>query len=189
MRLTVLGTGYVGLVAGAGFADFGNDVVCVDIDEAKIERLRRGELPIYEPGLDKLVERNVEEQRLTFSTHIGESVRGAEAVFIAVGTPASHDGSADLTQVLSAAREIGRAISGFTVVVTKSTVPVGTAEKVQRAIAEVTDQPFAVVSNPEFLKEGDAVADFMKPDRVIVGTDDSRARRDAPPVRAVRAHQ
>jgi UDPglucose 6-dehydrogenase len=176
MRLTVLGTGYVGLVAGAGFADFGNDVVCADINEAKIERLRRGELPIYEPGLDKLVERNVEEQRLTFSTNVAASVRGAEVVIVAVGTPASDNGSADLTQVLSAAREIGRALSGFTVVVNKSTVPVGTAEKVQRTIAEVTDQPFAVVSNPEFLKEGDAVADFMKPDRVIVGTEDTRAR-------------
>jgi UDPglucose 6-dehydrogenase len=176
MRLAVLGTGYVGLVAGAGFSDFGNEVICVDIDAAKIEQLRRGELPIYEPGLDKLVAHNVEEQRLFFSTDIADAVRGAEVVLIAVGTPPGHDGSADLSQVLSAAQAIGRAINGFTVIVTKSTVPVGTAEKIQTAIAQVTDQPFAVVSNPEFLKEGDAVADFMKPDRVIIGTSDARAR-------------
>jgi UDPglucose 6-dehydrogenase len=176
MRLAVLGTGYVGLVAGAGFSDFGNEVICVDIDAAKIERLRRGEVPIYEPGLDKLVAHNVEEQRLFFSTDIAEAVRGAEVVLIAVGTPPGQDGSADLSQVLSAAQAIGRAINGFTVVVTKSTVPVGTTEKVQATIAQVTDQPFAVVSNPEFLKEGDAVADFMKPDRVIIGTSDPRAR-------------
>jgi UDPglucose 6-dehydrogenase len=176
MRLAVLGTGYVGLVAGAGFADFGNEVVCVDIDAEKIERLKRGILPIYEPGLEKLVLHNVEEQRLFFSTDIAESVRGAEVVLIAVGTPPGPDGSADLSQVIAAAQAIGRAINGYTVVVTKSTVPVGTAEKIQTAIAQVTDQPFAVVSNPEFLKEGDAVADFMKPDRVIIGTSDERAR-------------
>jgi UDPglucose 6-dehydrogenase len=176
MRLAVLGTGYVGLVAGAGFADFGNEVVCVDIDADKIERLKRGELPIYEPGLEKLVQHNVEEQRLFFSTDIAEAVRGAEVVLIAVGTPPGADGSADLTQVLSAAQAIGRALSGFTVIVTKSTVPVGTAEKIEAAVAQVTDQPFAVVSNPEFLKEGDAVADFMKPDRVVIGTTNDRAR-------------
>jgi UDPglucose 6-dehydrogenase len=176
MRLAVLGTGYVGLVAGAGFADFGNEVTCVDIDAGKIERLKRGELPIYEPGLEKLVLHNVEERRLFFSTEVSEAVRGAEVVLIAVGTPPGQDGSADLTQVLAASQVIGRAMSGFTVVVTKSTVPVGTAEKVHAAIAQVTDHPFAVVSNPEFLKEGDAVADFMKPDRVIIGTTDERAR-------------
>jgi UDPglucose 6-dehydrogenase len=171
-----MGTGYVGLVAGAGFADFGNDVICVDIDAEKIERLRRGILPIYEPGLDKLVEHNVEEQRLSFTTNIEEAVRGADVVLIAVGTPPGADGSADLSQVLAAARSIGRAMTGFTVVVTKSTVPVGTAAKLEAELAKATDQPFAVVSNPEFLKEGDAVADFMKPDRVIIGTSDERAR-------------
>ncbi len=176
MRITVLGTGYVGLVAGAGFADFGNEVTCVDIDAAKIERLKIGELPIYEPGLEKLVLHNVEEQRLFFSTDVAASVLGAEVVLIAVGTPPGADGSADLSQVLAAAEAIGRAIKSFTVVIDKSTVPVGTAEKVEAAIRQVTDQPFAVVSNPEFMKEGDAVADFMKPDRVIIGTNDARAR-------------
>jgi UDPglucose 6-dehydrogenase len=175
MRLAVLGTGYVGLVAGAGFADFGNDVVCVDIDVEKVARLGRGILPIYEPGLEGLVKRNVEEQRLSFTTDIVAAVRGADVVFIAVGTPSAHDGSADLSQVLGAAEAIGRAITGFTVVVTKSTVPVGTAQKIKDAIGKVTQQPFAVGSNPEFLKEGDAVNDFMKPDRVIIGSDDSRA--------------
>jgi UDPglucose 6-dehydrogenase len=175
MRLAVLGTGYVGLVAGAGFADFGNDVVCVDIDADKVARLGRGELPIYEPGLSPLVQRNVEEGRLSFSTDIASAVRGADVVIIAVGTPSAHDGSADLSQVLAAAEAIGGAMTGFTVVVTKSTVPVGTAQKIAEAIARVTSQPFAVASNPEFLKEGDAVNDFMKPDRVIVGCEDSRA--------------
>ena len=134
MRLAVLGTGYVGLVAGAGFADFGNDVICVDIDAAKIAGLERGEMPIYEPGLEGLVKRNVDEGRLSFTTDIAEAVRGAEVVFIAVGTPSAHDGSADLSQVLAAAEAVGRAITGFTVVVTKSTVPVGTAEKIKDAV-------------------------------------------------------
>jgi UDPglucose 6-dehydrogenase len=178
MRLAVLGTGYVGLVAGAGFAEFGNDVTCVDIDAGKVERLRRGELPIYEPGLEPLVERNLRERRLSFTTDIAEAVRGSDVIFIAVGTPSAHDGSADLSQVLAAARAIGAAIGDapFTVVVTKSTVPVGTAEKVAAALGETTKAPFAVASNPEFLKEGDAVNDFMKPDRVILGTDHPRAR-------------
>jgi UDPglucose 6-dehydrogenase len=175
MRLTVLGTGYVGLVAGAGFSDFGNEVTCVDIDAQKVERLTRGELPIYEPGLDKLVLHNVAEGRLFFSTDVAGSVRGADVVIIAVGTPSAHDGSADLSQVLAAAEAIGKAIAKFTVVVTKSTVPVGTAEKIKQRIGSVTQQPFAVASNPEFLKEGDAVNDFMKPDRVILGSDDARA--------------
>jgi UDPglucose 6-dehydrogenase len=175
MRLAVLGTGYVGLVAGAGFADFGNDVVCVDIDADKVARLGRGQLPIYEPGLEPLVLRNVEERRLSFTTEIATAVRDADVVFLAVGTPSAHDGSADLSQVLAAADAVGRAITGFTVVVTKSTVPVGTAQKIKDAIARVTSQPFAVASNPEFLKEGDAVNDFMKPDRVIIGADDPRA--------------
>ena len=175
MRLAVLGTGYVGLVAGAGFADFGNDVICVDIDAEKVARLERGILPIYEPGLEPLVLRNVEEKRLSFTTEIGNAVPGADVVIIAVGTPSAHDGSADLSQVLTAAAAIGRAITGFTVIVTKSTVPVGTAAKIKAAVAAVTTQPFAVASNPEFLKEGDAVNDFMKPDRVIIGSDDPRA--------------
>jgi UDPglucose 6-dehydrogenase len=177
MRLAVLGTGYVGLVAGAGFADFGNDVVCVDIDEGKVERLKRGILPIYEPGLEGLVERNYKEKRLTFSTDITSAVRGSDVVFIAVGTPSAHDGSADLTQVLGAAEQVGRAMDNFTVVVTKSTVPVGTAARIKAVIEKVTTQQFAVGSNPEFLKEGDAVNDFMKPDRVIIGSDDERAIR------------
>jgi UDPglucose 6-dehydrogenase len=175
MRIAVLGTGYVGLVAGAGFADFGNEVVCVDIDAHKIERLRRGEMPIYEPGLERLVQHNVAEERLRFTTDIDEAVAGAEVVFIAVGTPSAHDGSADLSQVLAAARDIGRALTKFTVLVTKSTVPVGTSAKIEAAVAEVAKVPFAVASNPEFLKEGDAVNDFMKPDRVILGSNDARA--------------
>jgi UDPglucose 6-dehydrogenase len=176
MRLTVLGTGYVGLVAGAGFADFGNDVICVDVDADKIARLIRGEMPIYEPGLDRLVAENVKNGRLVFSTDIAQAVAGAEVVMIAVGTPSASDGSADLQYVLAAAEMVGRALTGWAVIVTKSTVPVGTAEKVREAIRRVTDVPFAVASNPEFLKEGDALADFMKPDRVIVGTDDPKAR-------------
>jgi UDPglucose 6-dehydrogenase len=178
MRLAVLGTGYVGLVAGAGFADFGNDVVCVDIDEDKVARLRRGVLPIYEPGLEPLVTRNAAEGRLTFTTDLAAAVRGAQAVFLAVGTPSAHDGSADLSQVLAAAAQVGRALADndFTVVVTKSTVPVGTADRIRAVLSETASRPFAVASNPEFLKEGDAVNDFMKPDRIILGTDDERAR-------------
>jgi UDPglucose 6-dehydrogenase len=175
MRLSVIGTGYVGLVAGAGFADMGNDVVCVDIDASKVERLRRGELPIHEPGLQALVVRNAEEGRLSFTTDLAAAVGGADVVFIAVGTPSAHDGSADLTQVLACAAEIGRAMTGYTVVVTKSTVPVGTAARVEAKVKEVTSQPFAVASNPEFLKEGDAVNDFMKPDRIVLGCSDERA--------------
>ncbi len=169
MRLCVLGTGYVGLVAGAGFADFGNEVVCVDIDAEKVARLHRGELPIYEPGLERLVAHNVAEKRLSFSTAVAEGVSRAEVVLIAVGTPQGEDGSADLQYVLAAAAEIGRSLTGFTVIVNKSTVPVGSADKVREVVAQYAQHPFAVVSNPEFLKEGDAVADFMKPDRVIIG--------------------
>ena len=176
MKLAILGTGYVGLVAGACFSDFGNEVTCVDVDGEKVARLRRGEIPIFEPGLDTIVARNVEEKRLFFSTEVGEAVRDASVVVIAVGTPADEDGSADLSYVLAAARAIGQSLNGFTVVVTKSTVPIGTAEKVEAAIAQATTQPFAVVSNPEFLKEGDAVNDFMKPDRVVIGTSDEKAR-------------
>jgi len=176
MRLGVIGTGYVGLVAGAGFSDFGNDVVCADVDADKIARLLQGEIPIYEPGLEPLVRRNVKEGRLRFTASVPEAVAGAEVVFIAVGTPQSADGSADLSAVIAAADAIGRAMTGTTVVVTKSTVPIGTADRVREAVGQNARHPFAVVANPEFLKEGDAVNDFLKPDRVLIGTDDDRAR-------------
>jgi UDPglucose 6-dehydrogenase len=176
MRLCVIGTGYVGLVAGAGFADFGNDVVCVDVDEKKISKLQAGQVPIYEPGLDALIARNAREGRLTFTTDLASAIRGAEVAFLAVGTPQAEDGRADLRYVDAAAEQIGAAMTGFLVIVNKSTVPVGTADRVRGIVAGRTSHPFAVVSNPEFLKEGDAVNDFMKPDRVIVGVDDARAR-------------
>jgi len=175
MKIAVIGTGYVGLVSGAGFSDFGHDVTCVDIDSNRVEALRRGEIPIHEPGLPELVRRNAQLGRLRFSTTIGDAVPGALIVFIAVGTPSRSDGSADLQYVFEAARNIGRAINGYTVVVTKSTVPVGTADKVRDIIAKETKHPFAVASNPEFLKEGDAVNDFIKPARVVIGADDPRA--------------
>jgi UDPglucose 6-dehydrogenase len=177
MRLTVLGTGYVGLVAGAGFADFGNDVVCADVDAAKIARLDAGEIPIYEPGLEDLVARNVAEGRLRFTPDIAGAVAGAEIVFVAVGTPQGADGAADMSAIWAVAETIGRAMTGPLVVVNKSTVPVGTADRVREAIGAHTSHAFAVVSNPEFLKEGDAVNDFMKPDRILIGTDDERARK------------
>jgi UDPglucose 6-dehydrogenase len=175
MKIAVVGTGYVGLVTGAGFSDFGHDVTCVDIDSKRVETLRRGEVPFYEPGLHDLIKRNVALDRLKFTTETPQAVAGSEIVFIAVGTPSDEDGSADLKYVLEAARQIGEAISGFTVIVTKSTVPVGTAAKVHAAVAAATKHPFAVASNPEFLKEGDAVNDFLKPARVIVGAEDPRA--------------
>jgi len=175
MRLAVIGTGYVGLVAGAGFSDFGNDVTCVDVDERKIARLRAGETPIYEPGLDALIAANVKNGRLRFSSDVPGAVAEAEVVFIAVGTPPGPDGRADLSAVFAVGETIARSIRGYTLVVTKSTVPVGTAAQLQEIIAAHTRQPFAVVANPEFLKEGDAVNDFMKPNRIIVGTDDPRA--------------
>ncbi len=171
MNVAVVGTGYVGLVAGAGLAETGNQVVCVDIDEEKVEALRRGEIPIYEPGLEELVKRNVEAGRLSFTTELPQAVASARVVFIAVGTPPDEDGSADLQHVLAVARDIGRAMTGELVVVTKSTVPVGTARRVRDAIQAETDLPVHVCSNPEFLKEGAAVDDFMKPDRVVVGVD------------------
>jgi UDPglucose 6-dehydrogenase len=176
MRVCVLGTGYVGLVAGAGFADMGNDVVCCDIDQTKIARLGRGEVPIYEPGLEPLVRRNVGEGRLSFTTDLKSGVGQAEIIFVAVGTPPGRDGEADLTQLWEAGAGIGRALRGPAVVAIKSTVPVGSAERLEAIIREKTDQPVSVVSNPEFLKEGDAVNDFMKPDRIIIGTSDARAR-------------
>ncbi len=175
MKIAVIGTGYVGLVTGAGFSDFGNEVTCVDIDENRIAKLRDGMVPFYEPGLPELVRRNYAIGRLRFTTNTAEAVAGSDLVFIAVGTPSGEDGSADLSYVLEAATQIGRSLTGFAVVVTKSTVPVGTADQVRTAIATVTEQPFAIASNPEFLKEGDAVNDFLKPARVIVGTDDPRA--------------
>ena len=175
MRIAVIGTGYVGLVSGAGFADFANDVTCVDIDAARIAMLERGEVPFYEPGLAELVARNRHQGRLRFTTSTADAVARAEVVFIAVGTPSDKAGNADLRYVIEAARDIGRAITGYTVVVTKSTVPVGTADQVRAAIAAETTHPFAVGSNPEFLKEGDAVNDFLRPSRVVVGADDPRA--------------
>jgi UDPglucose 6-dehydrogenase len=176
MRLTVIGTGYVGLVVGAGFADFGNDVTCVDSDDLKIRRLQRGELPIYEPGLDVLVARSTRRGNLRFSSDLGQAVARAEVVFIAVGTPASPSGAADLSAVMAVADAIAPALTGYTVIVTKSTVPVGTCQRIRERIAAHARQPFAVASNPEFLKEGDAVSDFMKPNRVLIGCDDPRAR-------------
>ena len=175
MKIAVVGTGYVGLVTGAGFSDFGHDVTCVDIDPARVATLRNGEVPFYEPGLHDLIKRNAGLERLRFTTSTPDAVAGAEIVFIAVGTPSGEDGSADLGHVLAAARQIGAALTGFTVIVTKSTVPVGTAAKVHAAVASATSQPFAVASNPEFLKEGDAVNDFLRPARVIVGAEDPRA--------------
>jgi UDPglucose 6-dehydrogenase len=171
MKIAVVGTGYVGLVVGACLAENGNTVICVDKDDAKIETLRAGKMPIYEPGLEELVRRNEQEERLSFTTDLPTAVRASEIVFIAVGTPQGEDGAADLQHVLAVARDVGRAMSRYTVVVDKSTVPVGTAQKVADAIASETTQPFSVVSNPEFLKQGAAIEDFMKPDRVVVGTD------------------
>ncbi|WP_203293895.1 UDP-glucose dehydrogenase family protein [Maricaulis parjimensis] len=178
MRVTMIGTGYVGLVSGACFADFGHEVVCVDKDASKIETLNEGGIPIYEPGLDLLVERNVREGRLSFTLDLEEAVRTADAVFIAVGTPSRRgDGYADLSYVHAAAKEVAEVMDGYTVVVNKSTVPVGTGDDVERIIAETRpDAEFAVVSNPEFLREGAAIEDFKRPDRVVVGTDDERAR-------------
>jgi len=175
MKLCVIGTGYVGLVAGTCFAESGNDVVCVDNVAAKIESLRRGVVPIYEPGLEELIRRNVEEGRLVFTTDLADGVRRSHVCFIAVGTPSGDDGSADLGAVMAVAREIGRAMDGYRIVVTKSTVPIGTSERVRAEMAAVTTQPFDVVSNPEFLKEGAAIDDFMKPDRVVIGASSAKA--------------
>jgi UDPglucose 6-dehydrogenase len=175
MNLAVVGTGYVGLVAGTCFAESGNDVVCVDIDEAKISALKSGKVPIYEPGLEELVRRNMEEQRLSFSTDLAGAVRQSSIIFIAVGTPQGPDGRADIGQVLATAKSIAGAMNGHKIIVNKSTVPVGTADEVQKVIRSITPHPFAVVSNPEFLKEGAAVEDFMKPDRVVLGAQDPEA--------------
>jgi UDPglucose 6-dehydrogenase len=178
MRIAVIGTGYVGLVSGACFSEFGVNVVCVDKDAGKIERLKRGEMPIYEPGLDQLVESNVRAKRLSFSTDLKSSVAGADAVFIAVGTPSRRgDGHADLSYVFGAAEEIAAALTGYAVIVTKSTVPVGTGREVETILRKSRPAgSFDVASNPEFLREGSAIEDFMRPDRVVIGTDSERAR-------------
>ncbi|MFN8734454.1 MAG: UDP-glucose dehydrogenase family protein, partial [Hyphomonadaceae bacterium] len=179
MRVTMVGTGYVGLVSGACFADFGHQVICVDKDVGKIDRLHQGIMPIFEPGLEDLVESNVKAGRLSFTTDLNEAVKDADTVFIAVGTPSRRgDGHADLSYVEQAAREIAEHMRGYTVVVNKSTVPVGTGDLVQSIMAEVNPKgDFSVVSNPEFLREGAAIGDFKRPDRVVVGTEDERARQ------------
>ena len=182
MNISIVGTGYVGLVSGACFAEMGIDVTCVDIDEKKIGRLLSGEVPIYEPGLDDLVRRNVEAGRLHFTTDLSSCLDQVEVVFSAVGTPPDEDGSADLRYVLEVARTFGRNINKYTILVTKSTVPVGTSKKVKAVIQEELDKrgvqiPFEVASNPEFLKEGAAIKDFMSPDRIVVGTESERAQR------------
>jgi UDPglucose 6-dehydrogenase len=176
MKIAVVGTGYVGLVLGACLAENGNDVTCIDKDGAKSRRLRRGSMPIYEPGLEEMVRRNQAEQRLAFTKDLRRSVRDASIVFIAVGTPQHQDGSADLSHVLSVASDIAQAMNGYKVIVDKSTVPVGTAARVRALVGRETDHPFSVVSNPEFLKQGAAVEDFLKPDRVVIGVEDDRAK-------------
>jgi len=176
VKICVIGTGYVGLVAGTCFAESGNDVSCVDIDENKIARLKAGEVPIYEPGLDELIQRNVEEGRLQFTTDADAAVKESLVCFIAVGTPqGEHDGAPDMRFVHQVARDIGKAMDGYRIVVTKSTVPVGTADAVRKILAETTTHPFDVVSNPEFMKEGAAIEDFLKPDRVVIGTSSEKA--------------
>jgi UDPglucose 6-dehydrogenase len=174
MKIAVVGTGYVGLVLGACLAENGNDVICIDKDKQKVQRLRRGVMPIYEPGLEEMVRRNRSEKRLEFTTDLPKSIRAAKIVFIAVGTPQHEDGSADLTHVLGVAREVAQAMNGYKVIVDKSTVPVGTAARVRKVIEAETPHPFSVVSNPEFLKQGAAVEDFLKPDRVVIGVEDDQ---------------
>lgn len=175
MNITTIGTGYVGLVAGTCFAETGNDVICVDIDESKISALQAGKVPIYEPGLEELVRRNLEEGRLSFTTDLAAAVRQSTLIIIAVGTPQCQDGKADIEQLLATARSVAQAMNGPKTIVNKSTAPVGTAEQIRVVMMEATTHPFAVVANPEFLKEGAAVEDFMKPDRVVLGSDDSQA--------------
>jgi len=176
LKIAVVGTGYVGLVVGACLAENGNTVACVDSDAAKVDALRKGEIPIYEPGLEEMIPRNVREERLRFTTDLEAAVEASDILFIAVGTPQDEDGSADLRHVLKVAEGIGKAMNGYKVIVNKSTVPVGTTRRVEAVVAAATSHPFAVVSNPEFLKEGTAVEDFLKPDRVVIGTSDARAR-------------
>ena len=175
MKVCVIGTGYVGLVAGTCFAESGNDVICVDIDERKIERLRQGEIPIFEPGLEELILKNVEDGRLSFTTDLGDAVKRSLICFVAVGTPPGPDGHADLSAIEAAAASIAKSMDGYRVIVNKSTVPVGMAERVREIVRSHTHHPVDVVSNPEFLKEGAAIEDFMKPDRVVIGSDSPRA--------------
>jgi len=180
MKIAVIGTGYVGLVTGTCFAEVGIDVVCIDVDQKKIDNLKKGIMPIYEPGLEEMVLRNMEKERIKFSTNLAESIKGCDVAFIAVGTPPGEDGSADLKYVIAVAREIGQNIDEFCVVVTKSTVPVGTANKVKAAVQEElikrnSELKFAVASNPEFLKEGAAIDDFLKPDRIVIGIENKQA--------------
>ncbi len=177
MKIAVIGTGYVGLVVGTCLADSGNEVVCVDKIEEKIEMLKNGEVPIYEPGLGDLIKKNMNEERLTFSTDIADAVKKSEVIFIAVGTPQLDDGKANLQYIFEAAEEIGKNINDYKLIVTKSTVPVGTQKKIKEIISKLTDEPFDVASNPEFLKEGAAVEDFMKPDRIIIGVDSEKAEK------------
>lgn len=182
MKIVVVGTGYVGLVSGTCFAETGVNVVCVDIDQRKINMLNEGQIPIYEPGLEDIYKKNVEKGRLMFTTNLADSIKDADAVFIAVGTPPDEDGSADLKYVLEVAREIGRTMDHYMVIVTKSTVPVGTSVKIKNAILEEVKKrggeiPFDVASNPEFLKEGSAVEDFLKPDRIVIGTESEKAQK------------
>lgn len=175
-NIAVVGTGYVGLVTGTCFAETGNNVICVDIDEDKVNRMKNGEVPIYEPHLDVLFERNIKQGRLKFTTDLASAIKDAEIIFLALPTPPGEDGSADLSYVLGVAKELGQLITEYKVIIDKSTVPVGTADKVTAVIKAETDVPFAVVSNPEFLREGFAVDDFMNPDRVIIGTEDEKAK-------------
>lgn len=177
MRITVVGTGYVGLVTGTCFAETGNNVTCVDIDESKVKKLSSGQITIYEPGLEKLFERNLKEERLHFTTNLEDGIRDAQVIFLALPTPPGADGAADLSFVLKVAEQLGKLLTDYKVIVDKSTVPVGTAEKVHAAIAKNSKVEFDVVSNPEFLREGVAVEDFMKPDRVVIGTNAERARK------------
>jgi UDPglucose 6-dehydrogenase len=177
MKIAVVGTGYVGLVTGTCFAETGNDVICVDIDKSKVDKLTNGQITIYEPGLEKLFLRNLREERLSFTTSLKEGIKDAAIIFLALPTPQGEDGSADLKYVLTVAKDLGKIINGYKIIVDKSTVPVGTAEKVRNEIAQSYNGEFDVVSNPEFLREGVAVDDFMKPDRVVIGTTSDRARK------------
>ena len=181
MKITIVGSGYVGLVSGACFSEVGIEVVCVDIDRKKIDNLNKGIVPIYEPGLDVMISRNLKKGRLSFTTDVAKAINDSEAVFISVGTPPDEDGSADLKYVLAVARECGKHMNDYKLVVTKSTVPVGTSQKVKNAIQEELNirsskLGFDVASNPEFLKEGAAIDDFLKPDRIVLGTESARGR-------------
>ena len=175
-KIAVVGTGYVGLVTGTCFAETGNNVICVDIDEAKVDKMRSGTVPIYEPGLEILFERNIKANRLTFTTNLNEAIKDAEIIFLALPTPPGEDGSADLSYVLGVGEELGKIITNYKVIIDKSTVPVGTADKVHAAVAKHASVDFDIVSNPEFLREGFAVDDFMKPDRVVIGTESVKAK-------------